>query len=107
MVRDSSGAWRRAVAGDGVAEAVLKVLAGQSGSMTRGAFDLRSWTGREALGERAVGVDQTNESVIVGDTAVVKWAAHLQEGPHPAPRRIAMLREAGFDGMPAPWGLVT
>ena len=54
-----------------------------------------------------MGVDQTNESVVVGDVAVVKWATHLQEGPHPAPRRIAMLRDAGFTGMPAPWGLVT
>ena len=59
------------------------------------------------MGERPVGVDQTNESVIVGDAAVVKWATHLQDGPHPAPRRIGMLREAGFGGMPAPWGLVT
>jgi hypothetical protein len=42
--------------------------------------------------------------VIVGDAAVVKWATHLQEGPHPAPRRIAVLREAGFGGMPTPWG---
>jgi maltokinase len=52
-------------------------------------------------------VDQTNESVIVGETAVVKWATHLAHGPHPAPRRISVLREAGFAGMPAPWGLVT
>ena len=56
-----------------------------------------------------MGVDQTNESVIVGTNiqgAVVKWATHLQDGPHPALRRIAVLRDAGFDGMPAPWGLV-
>jgi maltokinase len=31
----------------------------------------------------------------------------LQEGPHPAPRRLGILRDAGFDGMPSPWGLVT
>jgi maltokinase len=59
------------------------------------------------MGERAVGVDQTNESVIVGDAAVVKWATHLQEGPHPAARRIGVLRDAGFTGMPTPWGSVT
>ena len=79
----------------------------QSGSATRGGFTIQSWTQRTALGERAIDVDQTNESVIVGDAAVVKWATHLQEGPHPAPRRIAVLRDAGFDGMPTPWGLVT
>ena len=52
-------------------------------------------------------VDQTNESVIVGDQAVVKWAVHLQEGPHPAPQRITTLRDAGFTGIPQPWGVIT
>lgn len=106
-VRDPSGQWQRARAGDGVAEALLSLLAQQSGTVTHGGFTVQSWTQRTALGEKAIGVDQTNESVIVGDAAVVKWAAHLQEGPHPAPHRIAVLREAGFDGMPAPWGLIT
>jgi len=72
-----------------------------------GNFAVRSWLRRTAVGERPVGVDQTNESVIVGGAAVVKWATHLQQGPHPAPHRISVLRDAGFDGMPAPWGLVT
>ena len=54
-----------------------------------------------------MGVDQTNESVIVGDAAVVKWATRLQDGPHPAPRRISLLQDAGFAAMPTPWGLVT
>lgn len=103
--RDANGRWRRAQPGDGVADALLDVLA--RGSVTRGTFAIQSWTSRNAKGERAVGVDQTNESVIVGDDAVVKWATHLQGGPHPAPRRISVLRDAGFGGMPAPWGLVT
>jgi maltokinase len=108
MVCDADGQWRRAAAGDGVAEALLDVLARESGlTTTRGPFTLHSWTVRAALGEKAIGVDQTNESVIVGDAAVVKWATHLQEGPHPAPRRIGVLRDAGFDGMPNPWGFVT
>lgn len=99
--------WRRALPGDGAAEALLDMLAAQPGSRTIGRFTVRSWTSRPARSERPMGVDQTNESVIVGDTAVVKWATHLQNGPHPAPRRITVLREAGFTGMPAPWGLVT
>ncbi|HKV19683.1 MAG TPA: glucosamine kinase [Mycobacterium sp.] len=107
MVCDPSGRWRRAVAGDGVAEALLRLLAERPGESVSGSFTAQSWADRIALGERSVGVDQTNESVIVGDTAVVKWAAHLQDGPHPAPHRIAVLRAAGFAGMPAPWGLVT
>ena len=76
-------------------------------SKRHGRFAVQAWAPRPAAGERAITVDQTNESVIVGDAAVVKWATHLQEGPHPAPGRIAVLRAAGFRGMPSPWGLVT
>lgn len=107
MTRDRDGHWRRAQPGDGVAAALLDLLAEAPGSATRGRFTVLSWTRRTAGGERAMGVDQTNESVIVGDAAVVKWATHLQDGPHPAPRRISVLRDAGFDGMPSPWGLIT
>jgi maltokinase len=107
MVCGPNGRWRRAHPGDGAAEALLEKLAHQRDSMTCGRFTIRSWAARRATGERAIGVDQTNESVIVGDTAVVKWAAHLQEGPHPAPHRLTVLRDAGFTGMPVPWGLVT
>lgn len=95
----------RARPGDGAAEALLTLLA--AGSNDHGRFTIRSWSTRTATGERAIGVDQTNESVIVGDTAVVKWATHLEAGPHPAPHRITTLREAGFTGMPTPWGLIT
>lgn len=107
MARDRAGHWQRARPGAGVAAALLGALAEVPGSVTRDRFTVRSWSRRTAAGERSVGVDQTNESVIVGDLAVVKWATHLQDGPHPAPRRISVLRDAGFGGMPAPWGLVT
>jgi maltokinase len=107
MLRGSDGQWCRAQPGDGVAEALLDLLAQVAGSATRGRFTVRSWARHAATGERSVGVDQTNESVIVGGAAVVKWATHLQDGPHPAPRRISVLHDAGFGGMPAPWGLVT
>jgi maltokinase len=103
--------WRRAAPGDGASQALVDLLAEQPGTRRIGRFTVRSWlrppAARTARTERAVGVDQTNESVIVGETAVVKWATHLQEAPHPAPRRITALRAAGFTGMPAPWGLVT
>lgn len=107
MTRESDRRWRRALPGDGVAEALIGLLARTSDSVTHGRFTVHSWTGRTAAGERSVGVDQTNESVIVGDAAVVKWATHLARGPHPAPRRIGLLRQAGFNGMPVPWGMVT
>jgi maltokinase len=91
--------------GDGASQALLDLLA--DGSDTYGRFTVHSWTSRVVSGERAIGVDQTNESVIVGGAAVVKWATHLQLGPHPAPHRLRVLRDAGFTGMPAPWGLIT
>jgi maltokinase len=106
QVREPDGSWRRARPGDGVAEALLALLAAPEVSDT-GAFTVHAWSSRNAVGERAITVDQTNESVIVGEAAVVKWATHLQHGPHPAPHRIEVLRANGFRFMPRPWGLVT
>jgi maltokinase len=100
--------WRRATIGDGVAEALIRLLAATPGRSSHGRFTVISWAGRHQVsGERSIGVDQTNESVIVGNTAVVKWATHLEPGPHPAPSRLSTLTAAGFTAMPAPWGLVT
>ncbi|MGY4710688.1 glucosamine kinase [Mycolicibacterium sp. CBM1] len=107
LVRQPGGTWRRARPGDGAAEALVALLADRPGVWTTGRFGVHAWPSRPVTGERAVTVDQTNESVIVGDTAVVKWATHLQEGPHPAPHRIEMLRANDFRSMPRAWGLVT
>jgi maltokinase len=106
QVREPDGSWRRARPGDGVAEALLAVLAAGEAS-SAGSFTVHAWSARSVVGERAITVDQTNESVIVGDAAVVKWATHLQRGPHPAPSRIEVLRTNGFRFMPRPWGLIT
>ena len=107
QVREPDGSWRRARPGDGVAEALLTVLAATPEVCDVGSFTVRAWSSRAAVGERAITVDQTNESMIVGEAAVVKWATHLQHGPHPAPHRIEVLRANGFRSMPRPWGLVT
>ncbi len=107
LVHDPDGSWRRARPGDGAAEAVLAMLAAAPGASVRGRFTVHAWASRPVVGERSIAVDQTNESVIVGDAAVVKWATHLQDGPHPAPRRIEVLRANDFRFMPSPWGLVT
>ncbi len=107
-VRADDGRWRRAAAGDGVAEALIRLLTAGPGRSEHGRFAVTSWAGRRAArGERPITVDQTNESVIVGEVAVVKWATHLEPGPHPAPQRLAGLTAAGFTAMPTPWGLVT
>ena len=107
QVREPDGSWRRARPGDGVAEALLALLAAAPALSTVGSFTVRAWSAPVATGERAVAVDQTNESVIVGDAAVVKWAAHLAAGPHPAPRRLEILRANEFRFMPCPLGIVT
>lgn len=104
----ASGRWQRATAGDGTADALLGLLAQSPGASSHGRFSVVSWTDRYVPGtERPVTVDQTNESVIVGEQAVVKWATHLQPGPHPAPGRLSVLTAAGFTSMPTPWGVVT
>lgn len=102
------GEWRRAQAGDGAAEALVRLLTAGHGRSTRGAFTVASWAPpTRCTGERAITVDQTNESVIVGERAVAKWATHLVPGPHPAPARLSTLHAAGFTAMPPLWGIVT
>nr|WP_205267280.1 glucosamine kinase [Mycolicibacterium sphagni] len=106
-VQAPDGSWWRAHPGDGVAEALLTMLAAAPETSTTGSFTVRAWAAHSVAGERAIAVDQTNESVIVGEAAVVKWATHLLQGPHPAPHRIEVLRANGFRSMPTPWGLIT
>lgn len=96
---------RRARPGDGAAEALVRALA--AGTPLAPGFDLITWQVRECAGESGITVDQTNESVIVGDTAVVKWSIEATPGPHPALQRLATLVAAEFTDMPAPWGALT
>ena len=113
LVVDPAG-LRRAVAGDGVAEALARLITEQArgeqargGTGLDGGFVLTSWHGEHATGERAVAVDQTNDSIVVGRTAVVKWAVRLPTDPatgHPAAARIDTLVAQGFTGIPRPWG---
>ncbi|MFZ0322983.1 MAG: aminoglycoside phosphotransferase [Actinomycetes bacterium] len=102
-VHDGSGV-RRAVAGDGLAEALIRLLVGRPGG--DGRFVVRKLHGRVVSGERAMGVDQTNESLVVGETAVVKWLNHVSSDLHPAPGRLSLLDAAGFTSMPQPWGFL-
>ncbi len=117
------GVVRRALAGDGVAEALVRgmvdvhALQQTHGSASTpegralqgdGAFVADAWHPEDVCGERAVTVDQTNESVVVGDRAIVKWTVALPRpgvrGSQPAIHRVPTLSHAGFDGMPLPWG---
>lgn len=113
---EEPGRVRRAIAGDGAAESLVALLC--QGQCPEPGFELRRWSGAPVQGERALApeTDQTNESVIVGphgseQAAVVKWLVHQprrgEAAEHPAVRRLTTLALAGFDGTPAPWGLLT
>ena len=118
LVEESDGV-RRARPGDGVAASLLDLLRVDCG-LGRG-FDLRtlqppSVDPRRAVSrgahtsERAMGVDQTHESVVItGDGlaagAVVKWSVAAESTP--APTLVAHLSAAGFHDMARPWGFVT
>lgn len=99
-----AGRWRRAVAGDGAAEALVSALAADA--QGRAGLELTVFHAEPAHGERAIDVDQTNELVVVGDAAVVKWMLHPVAGEQPGPRRLTALARAGFDGTPRTWALV-
>jgi maltokinase len=104
--------WRRARGGDGVASALAAfVLRNEACTSPRGRFEATRWVSdgklADAPAERAIDVDQTNESVVVGDQVVVKWTVRPSATREPAPERLAALVAAGFTDLPAPWGLVT
>jgi maltokinase len=101
LVTDGVGV-RRARPGDGAGDAMLAVLA--AGTRRAGGFELTSWHDEPCAGERGITADQTNESVVVGDCAVVKWSFRLDDSP--APALLSALHDRGFTGMPRPWGLV-
>ena len=95
---------RRAAPGDGVAEALVEAIP----RLVQEPFTTELWHTEPAQGERGLAVDQTNESVVVGERAMLKWAVHLPRsgvvGAQPAAARIATL--AAFPETPQPWGLL-
>jgi maltokinase len=99
---------RRSLPGDGTAERLVELLT-RDASELGGPYRVTTWHHEPVSGERGVTVDQTNESVVVGERAVVKWSLHLPAGDEPgspAPQRLAALAAAGFDETPRPWGTV-
>lgn len=95
----------RAQAGQGAAAALVALLADQAQDYV-GEFELvRVGTHAVRLvGERAMAVDQTHESVVVGETAVVKWM--VETAASPALDVVSHLAAVGFGRMPKPWGFL-
>lgn len=77
---------RRARPGDGATAALLDLMGVTTASRA----------------ERGITVDQTNESVVVGDEVLVKWQLHPRTGPQPAEERLGAL--AGFPHTPRSLG---
>jgi maltokinase len=101
VVEDGEG-FRRPAPGDGVAEELLRLTATED---EHGSFVFRrsgmigAWSG-----ERPIEKDQSNESVVVGDKALVKrfvWTTLGNERPAVLPAHLAA---ADFREMPAPLG---
>lgn len=102
---EADGRWRRASPGDGLSRALVDALAG--GGKLAGGFRLLPLADAPPLGEageRAIGVDQTNASVVVGDAVVVKWLQLPEPGERRAATLLAHLAAAGFDAVPRPFG---
>jgi len=108
-IHRTADGFQRAIAGDGVAEALVRQLGtALNRQATESGFTLTAWRTGEPTGERVIGVDQTNESIVVGD-AVVKWTLNqpvTDDVTHPAVPRLTALAEAGFRGTPEIWGLL-
>ena len=102
------GRWSRAGAGDGAAAALVGWLAGEATVPDgfRVSTPEKPPAVLDAEDERAMGVDQTHESWVVGGQVVVKWMTEPLVGPHPAAARLRRLAAAGYDESPALWGLV-
>jgi maltokinase len=99
-------AWERSTAGDGAGSAVLHRL--RNRSAVEGGFRVAAfaWVPVDDESERAMGVDQTNESWVVGARLVVKWVTDDLDGPHPGADRMRRLAAAGFDRTPTLVGLL-
>lgn len=99
------GGVRRALAGDGAFAGILRFLAAgePAGRFRAEVFGDVPESGEE----RAIDVDQSNDSVTVGERAVVKVYPRVTPGPQPGLDVPAHLAAVGFAETPAPFGAVT
>ena len=103
-VADADRSPRRAVAGDGVFAAMLRTM---RRAASHGAFRGEAFGGALDDGtddEVAIDVDQSNDSVVVGGSAVVKLFPLTSPGPQPGLELPVHLAAVGFPFLPAPLG---
>ena len=91
---------RRAEPGDGMFEQLVRRLA-VGGTEGRFSFEPIGAV-PEAGGERAIDVDQSNESVVVGERAVLKLYPRIDPGPQPGLDLPVHLAAVGFALDPDP-----
>ena len=102
--------WRRARPGDGLSTALVHAIASRREPggrfVLRPLADPRTAAGADgrAAAERAIGVDQTNESVVVGGEVIVKWIQRPEPGVHRAATLMTHLQAVGYEGVPRPFG---
>ena len=77
--------------------------AGASAEVARACAPARVSDGNE----RPITVDQTNRSVVVDESVIVKWYRPPRPLPHHGSDVLAHLAEVGFDAMPEFLGTVT
>ncbi|ADP78574.1 aminoglycoside phosphotransferase [Pseudofrankia inefficax] len=97
------GAWRARPSGPGAGVALLALLR-SDGDVPDGFRITRGVSRPFEPTERRVTADQTNESWIIGEAAVVKWTTQPLVGPDP--ERLRRLVAAGFSRTPALWGMI-
>ena len=107
LTPDGAGRWSCGVEPEGAAGAAERLVEKLRGgrTLTHPAFRLhRHAIPPAAVGERPIEVDQTNDSVVVGERIVVKWLRRVDDATHPAPETLAHLTEVNYQGIPKSYG---
>lgn len=103
VTHDGDGV-RRARPDEGGARALLDLLAEGE---THGRFRFeRLGDVPGGTGEQPIDTDQSNQSIVVGEQALLKLQVGARPGPHPGRDLPAHLAAVGFQGVPAPLGAV-
>ena len=104
VARGPGGQLRRARPGDGVSAGLAALLRG--GTAVGRLVPSRIGSPPPADGERAIEVDQSNDSVVIGERVVVKLFPRAAAGPQPGEDLAAHLAAVGATEVPTPYGSI-